>query len=87
MNHPHAHPMPITPGASGWMDDRLKEARCILADTLQHPDSLVILAARVIAGQSDSARECADAVDLWRQLDRRPLHAIAAAAFPNGGAA
>ena len=46
-----------------------------------------INAARVVAGQTDCASECADAVDLLRKLDRRPLHAIAAAAFPNAGAA
>ena len=68
------------------MADRLTEARCILADAPQHQDSLVILAARVIAGQSDDASECADAVDVLCQLDRRPLQTIAAAAFPNGGA-
>ena len=87
MNQPHTHPMSIAPGASEWMEDRLTEARCILADALQHPDSLVILAARVVAGQTDCASECADAVDLWRQLGRRPLHAIAAVGFQNGGAA
>ena len=72
-----------------WMQERLTEARAILVEAPRHPDSLVILAARVVARQTDSASasECADAVDLWRQLDRRPLHAIAAAAFPNGGAA
>lgn len=86
MNQPHTHPMSITPGASAWMEDRLGEARCILADAPQHPDSLVILAARVIAGQSTSASECADAVDVLCQLDRRPLQTVAAAAFPNGGA-
>ena len=69
------------------MQNRLTEARCILADASHHPDSLVILAARVVAGQTDRASECADAVDLLRQLDRRPLHAIATADFPNGGAA
>ena len=62
------------------------EARDILVDAARHPASLVILAARVVAGQTDSARECADALDLLCQLDRRPLHAVAAAAFPNGGA-
>ena len=87
MNQPHTHPISLTPGASAWLDDRLTEARCILADAPQHPDSLVILAARVIAGQSTSASECAAAVDVLCQLDRRPLHAVAAAAFPNGGAA
>ncbi len=70
-----------------WMQERLTEARAILAKAPRHPASLVMLAARVVAGQTDCASECADAVDLWRQLDRRPLHAIAAAAFPDGGAA
>ena len=87
MNQSPSNPMSITPGASDWMRERLSEARCILADALQHPDWLVILAARVIAGQSDCARECADAIDLLCQLDRRPLHATATEAFPNGGAA
>jgi hypothetical protein len=87
MNQPHTHPMSLTPGASAWMDDRLGEARCILADAPRHLDSLVILAARVVAEQTDSASECAYAVDLLRHLDRRPLHAIAVAAFPKGGAA
>ena len=87
MNALVSYPLIAALGHIDWMQDRLTEARCILADALQHPDSLIILAARVIAGQSDSASECADAVDIWRQLDRRPLRAIAAAAFPNGGAA
>ncbi len=69
------------------MQDRLPEARGTLADVPQHPETLVILTARFVAGQTDSASECADAIDLLRQLDRRPLYAIAAAAFPNGGAA
>jgi hypothetical protein len=69
------------------MHDRLSEARGVLADTTQHPDSLVILAARVVVGQTGDAGECANAIDLLRLLDQRPLHAIAAAAFPKGGAA
>ncbi|OZA18755.1 MAG: hypothetical protein B7Y02_01270 [Rhodobacterales bacterium 17-64-5] len=69
------------------MKDRLTEARGILADVPQHPETLVILAARVVAGQTNDASECADAIDLMRLLDRRPLHAITTAAFPNGGAA
>ena len=87
MNQTPSNPMSITPVASDWMHDRLTEARGVLADTTQHPNSLVILAARVVAGQTDSASECADAVDVLCHLDRRPLHVIAAAAFPNGGAA
>ncbi|WP_247651400.1 hypothetical protein [Roseovarius autotrophicus] len=82
------HPPVIPTSTTGdWMHDRLTEARGVLADTTQHPDSLVILAARVVVGQSDDARECGDALEVLRLLDRRPLHAIAAAAFPKGGAA
>lgn len=77
----------LTPTTGDWMLDRLTEARGVLADTTQHPDSLVILAARVVVGQTDDARECGDAIELLRLLDRRPLRAIAAAAFQNGGAA
>ncbi len=80
------HPLAAATGTVDWMLDRLTEARGVLADTTRHTDTLVILAARVVAGQTDSARECADAIDLLCQLDRRPLHAIVAAAFPNGGA-
>jgi len=83
-----SHPPVIPTSATvDWMQDRLTEARGVLADTIQHPDSLVILAARVVVGQTDDARECADAIELLRFLDRRPLHTIAAAAFPKGGAA
>ena len=83
-----SHPPVIPTSATvDWMQDRLTEARGVLADTIQHPDSLVILAARVVVGQTEDARECGDAIELLRLLDRRPLHAIAAAAFPNGGAA
>lgn len=78
----------ITTSATGdWMHDRLTEARGVLADTTQHPESLLILAARVVVGQTDDASECGDAIELLRLLDRRPLHAIAAAAFSRGDAA
>ena len=87
MTAPLIHPLLTDSGVGDWMIDRLTEARGILADTAHHPESLVILAARVVAGQTNSASECADAIDLLCQLDRRPLHAIAAAAFPKGGAA
>ena len=87
MNQPLAQPIAITSGPVDWMHDRLTEARGILADVPQHPETLVILACRVVAGQTNDASECADAVELLRFLNRRPLHAIAAAAFPNGGAA
>ena len=87
MTAPLIHPLLTDSGVGDWMIDRLTEARGILADTAHHPESLVILAARVVAGQTNSASECADAIDLLCQLDRRPLHTIAAAAFPKGGAA
>ena len=87
MNQPQSHPLVAPPATGDWMQVRLTEARGILADAPQHPETLVILAAHVVAAQTDDAGECADAVDLLRVLDRRPLHAIAAAAFPNGGAA
>ena len=87
MTAPIPHPLIAATRTVDWMLDRLTEARSVLADTSQHPDSLVILSARVVVGQTDDAGECADAIDLLRLLDRRPLHAIAAAAFPKGGAA
>lgn len=83
-----SHPPVIPTSTTGdWMHDRLTEARGVLADTAQHPESLVILAARVVIGQTDDVHECGDALEVLRLLDRRPLHAIAAAAFPKGGAA
>ena len=86
MNALVSHPLIASPSHIDWMQVRLIEARGILVDAPRHPDSLVILAARVVAGQTDSPIECAEAVALWRRLDRPP-HAIANAAIPNGGAA
>ena len=82
MNQPLSHPLIAPPATGDWMQVRLAEARGILDDLSQHPESLVILAARVVAGQTDDADECADAVEVLRLLDRRPLHAVAAATFP-----
>jgi hypothetical protein len=87
MNQPLSHPLISASGPGDWLQDRLTEARGILADVPQHAETLVILAARVVAGQTNDASECADAVELLRFLDRRPLHAIAAAVLPNRGAA
>ena len=85
MNQLLTQPIAVTSSASDWMRDRLTEARGILADVPHHPETLVILACRVVAGQTNDASECADAVELLRFLDRRPLHAVSAAAFPIGG--
>ena len=87
MNALVSHPLIAAPGHIDWMQDRLIEARGILVEAPRHPNSLVILAARVIAGQSTSASECADVGDVLCQLDRRLLRAVASAAFPTGGAA
>ena len=88
MNEVLSHPPVIpTSGTSDWMHDRLTEARGILADVPQHPETLVILACRVVSGQSNDASECADAVELLRFLDRCPLQAIAPAVLANGGVA
>ncbi len=90
MNQVLSHP-PVIPASdtSDWMHDRLTEARGILADVPRHLEILVILACRVVAGQTNDASECTDAVELLRFLDRRPLQAVTdgAAALPNGGAA
>ena len=87
MNAPLSNPQVSASVSGDWMKDRLTEARGILADVPQHPETLVILACRAVVGQTDCASECSDAVDLLRLLDRRPMHAITTAAFPNGGAA
>ena len=87
MTAPLIHPLAAATGNLGWMHDRLTEARGVLADTTQHPNSLVILAARVVVGQTDDAGECGDALEVLRVLDRSPPHAIAAPAFQKSGAA
>ena len=70
MTAPLIHPLVAATSTADWMLDRLTEARGVLADTAQHTETLVILAARVVAGQTDSARECAEAIDLLCHLDR-----------------
>ena len=88
MSHPLAHP-PVVPSPTigARMRDRLPEARGVLADAPQHPDSLVILAARVVAWQTSDAHECGEALEVLRLLGRRQLHVVAAAAFTKGGGA
>ena len=44
-----------------WRTDRLREARCVLADISHHPASLVLLACRVIAAHSADRIEIEDA--------------------------
>lgn len=77
----------LASGFDQWRHDRLTEARGILADASQHPSSLVIIAARVVVSLTGDSAECAEAIDMVRACDPRPLHAVAAADFSNGGAA
>lgn len=95
-----SHP-PFVPcsTADDWMHDRLTEARGILADMTQHPDTLVIFAARVVISRTDDTAEYADTIALLRKLDPRSVPAVdataagnasfisVAAPCPNGGAA
>lgn len=87
MNALRPHSLVAPASSADWMHDRLTEARSILANATRHPSSLVIIAARVVVGLTGNSAECAGAIDILRARDPRPLHAIAAAALPNGGAA
>lgn len=78
-------PLPLAVPSSGdWMHDRLTEARGILADTARHPDTLAIIAARVVVGLTGDSAECSEAIDMLRARDQRHQHAIAAAALAMG---
>ncbi len=54
-----------------WQQDRLVEARGILADFAHHPDTLVVLACRVICTHGSDAVEHADALGVSRLLGPR----------------
>lgn len=80
---PWCFPSPTSPTMSDgdlrdWQDDRLAEARGILADAPHHPDARVILAARVIAGLARDPNERAEARKLLEIMD---------CSDPTGGAA
>ena len=72
-------------GGDHWLHDRMAEARSVLADVAHHPDTLIILAARVICGHTDDPDEYADANHLRRLLERGPFQTLAA--LPKGGVA
>ena len=78
--------IPYTPH-DRWRADRLREARGILAEPTLHPETLRILAARVVIAHSDDDAEIGGARDLWRSLDPRRAAAMAQATCPKGGAA
>ena len=66
-----AHNAPSAPTCSAqadWQQERLTEARGILADMAHHPDTLVVLACRVVCGCSVDATEQADALGMMRLL-------------------
>lgn len=87
MNAPPPHSFNAPTSSADWMNDRLTEARTILADVSRHPSSLVIIAARVVVGLTGDSAECAKAIEMLRARDPRPPHAITAATIPNGGVA
>jgi len=60
-----------------WPQDRLSEARGIVADVARHPDTLVLLACRVI---------CAHALDPLERAEALGLMRVLAASTPNASA-
>ena len=83
---PRCFPDPASPMMSDddvreWQDERLSEARGILADAPHHPDARVILAARIIAGLAGDASERAEALGLLGLLE------VMDRSDPTGGAA
>lgn len=68
-----------------WRQERLIEARGVLADIAHHPDTLVLLACRVVCGCSTDPVERADALGVMRLLDVRPPETASIAL--NGGVA
>lgn len=68
-------PDPTAPAISDddlreWQNDRLAEARGVLADLPHHPDARVILAARIIAGLARDPDERAEAFALLETMAR-----------------
>ena len=85
------HPDPGTQNARNrviyehWQQGRLIEARGILADIAHHPDTLVVLACRVICTHGSDPVERADALGVSRLLGSRMSETSNTAL--NGGAA
>ncbi|MFT4959507.1 MAG: hypothetical protein ACI92Z_000582 [Paracoccaceae bacterium] len=67
-----------------WQQDRLNEARAVLADIAHYPDTLVVLACRVICTHGSDPIEHADALGVSRLLGSHLPETAKAA--PNGGA-
>jgi hypothetical protein len=73
--------------AAPWPADRLSEARAILADIAHHPETRLVLAARVIVRHSRDEAECREACALRRLFDTKPRSGTPATACRQGGAA
>lgn len=71
MNQPLTHPLLAAPGSGDWMQDRLTEARVVLADVAHHQDGLIRLACRVIVRHGETAREREDARVLLVVIEAR----------------
>jgi len=68
-----------------WRQERLFEARGILADIAHHPGTLVLLACQVICAHSPDPTERADALGVMRLLGGQLQKMVSTA--PKGGAA
>ena len=62
------------PHSQEWHEDRLIEARGIVADVAHHPDTLVLLACRVI---------CTHTLDPLERVEALGLMKLLAASTPN----
>ncbi|WP_445802196.1 hypothetical protein [Yoonia sp.] len=61
-------------GDNNWPQDRLAEARAVIADLAQHSDNLIRLACKVLAVHGDTAAEREGAQRLLVVIDaRRPV--------------
>ena len=61
-------------GDDNWPQDRLAEARAVIADVAHHSDHLIWLACRILAAHGDTAAEREDAQRLLVVIDaRRPV--------------
>ena len=54
-----------------WIDERLREARIVMADVVHHSDHLIRMACKVLVQHGDTAAEREDARLLLVVLDAR----------------
>ena len=66
--------MYIQPRKSDWPQDRLAEARAVIADVAHHSDHLIRLACKVLAAHGENDGERKDTCALLLVIDaRRPV--------------